>query len=131
MARQRSPYKTGNGSIRTQHLYLIGHVPYIIFVKLGITGNLKRRKTQIAKKVPGTVFVICSARIPLAWHLEQKIHRVLSPFRVMTACWGKEWYLFPVIIVVIPLILILKYTRYVIGGIVIALILFIFYSILS
>ncbi|MCF8246208.1 MAG: hypothetical protein K9J37_05360 [Saprospiraceae bacterium] len=88
--------KSGNGTSRRQWLYLYLHVPFLFLVKLGISGNYKRRARQVGRQSFGWAVPIFAVRIPFAWQCEQTMHRL---FRVFNIHFGgsKEWYLFPIV----------------------------------
>ncbi|MCC6724872.1 MAG: hypothetical protein IT258_10205 [Saprospiraceae bacterium] len=87
--------KSGNGTSSRQWLYLYLNVPFIFLVKVGISGDYKRRAKRVAKHIIGWPVPIFAVRIPFAWQCEQAFHRF---FRLMSIRYGgsREWYLFPV-----------------------------------
>ncbi len=91
-----SKRKSGNGSSRRQWLYLYVHLPAIFLVKIGISGDYRRRAKQVAKHSPGWPVPVFAVKIPFAWQCEQAMHRL---FRIFNVHFGgsKEWYFFPVI----------------------------------
>ncbi|MBI1224087.1 MAG: hypothetical protein GC192_02510 [Bacteroidetes bacterium] len=91
-----SKRKSGNGTSSRQWLYLYVNIPLIILVKLGVSGDFRRRAKQVGKKSIGWVVPIFAVKIPFAWHFEQSMHRF---FRLFNVKYGgsKEWYFFPII----------------------------------
>lgn len=91
-----SKRKSGNGTSHRQWLYLYVHVPLIVLVKLGISGNYKRRARQVGRNSYGWALPVFAVKIPFAWQCEQTMHRL---FRVFNIHFGgsREWYFFPII----------------------------------
>lgn len=89
--------RTGNGTMIPQWIYIKIMFPYICWIKIGITGNLKARTKANSDKLPGIVIPVAVAFIPFAWQLEQWLHSWL-PFNVRFKRFGKECYWLPAII---------------------------------
>jgi hypothetical protein len=78
--------RTGNGTARTQWLYVLWNFPFIWTVKIGISGDHKRRHKQVDKSAPGWDFIVYAVRIPFAYQVEQTVHGLMSWCRV--GFWG-------------------------------------------
>jgi hypothetical protein len=87
--------KSGNGTRNSQWLYLYLNFPLVFLVKIGISGNYKRRARQVAKQGFGKPIPVFAVKIPFAWDCEQAMHRWFSWFRVRYGG-SKEWYWFPI-----------------------------------
>ena len=91
---------------KTGHiLYLMVHVPFVWWWKIGITGKTaKGRAKQVDRAVFGWPVVVMVVPIPGAYLIEQDLHR---RFRWMNCRYYRgdgmsEWFWFPVILVVLP-----------------------------
>jgi hypothetical protein len=78
--------RTGNGTARTQWLYVLWNIPFIWTVKVGISGNHKRRHREVDKSAPGWDFIVYAVRIPFAYQVEQTVHGLMAWCRV--GFWG-------------------------------------------
>jgi hypothetical protein len=78
--------RTGNGTGRAQWLYILWNFPFIWTVKIGISGDHKRRHKQVDKSAPGWDFIVYAVRIPFAYQVEQTVHGLMSWCRV--GFWG-------------------------------------------
>jgi len=87
--------KSGNGTSNRQWVYLYLNVPLILLVKVGISGNYKRRARQVEKTTFGWSIPIFAVKIPFAWQCEQTMHRLFRWFNIRYGG-SKEWYFFPV-----------------------------------
>lgn len=96
--------KSGNGTSNRQWLYLYVNVPLIVLVKVGISGDYKRRARQVAKSGIGWPVPVFAVRVPFAYQYEQAMHRLFSWFNVRYAG-SREWYLFPIVPVAIGIML--------------------------
>ena len=74
--------RTGNRTWNTQLVYILGNFPFVMVVKIGITGNMKRRLSQIDKSAPGNDRVLFRMKIWGAYYLEQLVHFLCYPLRV-------------------------------------------------
>ncbi len=74
------PAKSGNGTIATQDLYLLVNIPFIWIVKIGISGDGKKRARDIDKSAIGIDVLVCKLRFPFAYHTEQLIHSACRLF---------------------------------------------------
>ena len=73
---------TGNGTWNFQWIYVMWNVPHIHVCKVGIAGSLKKRQRQVDASAPGRDLIIWAMYVPLAYQVEQALHRLFSPFRV-------------------------------------------------
>lgn len=93
---RRKKSRTGNGTSAVQWLYVLWNLPFIWVVKIGIGGQLKRRKKQVDKSAPGIDLIIFALPIPFAYQVEQSLHRICAPIRVKFQGSGHtERFLFP------------------------------------
>lgn len=96
--------KSQSGSI----LYLMVHLPFFWWVKVGITSkSAENRAKQVDRAVWGKPRVIMVVWIPGAYFIEQDLHR---RFRLLNQRFYKgdgssEWFLFPVALILWPLML--------------------------
>lgn len=96
--------KSQSGSI----LYLMVHLPFFWWVKVGITSkSAENRAKQVDKAVWGKPRVIMAVWIPGAYFIEQDLHRRFSRLnqRFYRGDGSSEWFLFPVALVLWPLML--------------------------
>lgn len=64
-------------------LYLFWNFPRILTVKIGISGNARKRLKQVDKSAPGRDFLIFAFPfMPGAYYCEQMIHWICAPLRV-------------------------------------------------
>ena len=84
--------KSGNGVSHRQWLYLYVNVPFIILVKVGISGDYKRRARQVTKSSFGWAIPVFAVKVPFAWQCEQGMHRMFRWFNIRYGG-SKEWYL--------------------------------------
>lgn len=89
--------RTGNGTAIPQWIYIKILFPYVCWIKVGITGNLKARTKANSEKLPGIVIPVAVAFIPYAWQLEQWLHSWL-PFNIRWRGFGRECYWLPAVI---------------------------------
>ncbi len=87
--------KSGNGTNKRQWLYLYLNIPLIIFVKIGISGDYRRRAGEVDKDAFGWVVPVFAVRIPYAWQIEQSLHQLFGFLNVRFGG-SREWFLFPV-----------------------------------
>jgi hypothetical protein len=104
--------RTGNGTARTQWLYVLWNFPFIWTVKIGISGNHKRRRREVDKSAPGWDFIVYAVRIPFAYQVEQTVHSLMSWCRV--GFWGsghteRFWFVAAVPAVALSLVVFLLY----------------------
>lgn len=86
-------------------LYLMIHLPFFWWWKIGITGKTaKERAKQLDRATIGRPFVVMAVPIPGAYLIEQDLHRRLSWFncRWHRGDGGTEYFWFPVALVVLP-----------------------------
>ena len=74
--------RSGNNTSARQWLYIMGNLPYIWTVKVGITGSPALRLEQVNETNKGFDFYIFKIRIPFAWQVEQWVHEKMSWARV-------------------------------------------------
>lgn len=74
--------KTGNGTAAKQWLYIFWNIPFIWVVKIGISGNVKRRRHQVGKTSPGFDIPVWYIPIFFAYQIEQALHSGLDFLRV-------------------------------------------------
>ena len=89
-------------------LYLMIHLPFIWWVKVGITSKTADvRAKQVDRAVWGKPRVIMAVWIPGAYLIEQDLHRRFSWLnqRFYKGDGSTEWFLFPVAFVVLPFML--------------------------
>ena len=89
-------------------LYLMVHFPFIWWWKIGITGKTAEgRAKQVDKAVFGRPFPVMVVIIPGAYLIEQDLHRRFSFLnqRFYRGDGSTEWFLFPVALVMLPLML--------------------------
>jgi T5orf172 domain len=109
--------KTGNGTSNRQWLYLYVNVPMVVLVKIGISGNYKRRAKQVAKSSFGWTIPVFAVKIPFAWQIEQAMHRLFNWFNIPYGG-SKEWFLFPVAPVALAIMLLALVLEWVIFALV-------------
>ena len=86
-------------------IYILGNAPYLFLVKIGISKNVKTRRSGVEKTTKGVPFVIFSLSVPFAYFFEQLIHVVCRPLNVGWYGSGKtEWFIFPAILIALPVI---------------------------
>lgn len=76
-------------------LYLMVHVPYIWFVKIGITGkSAKERARGIDRTMFGFPVPVFFCFVPGAYHIEQALHRNLAGLsaRFYRGDGSSEWF---------------------------------------
>lgn len=78
--------RTGNGTTNRQWLYIFWNFPFIWIVKIGIGGDMWKRRKQVDKSAPGIDIPIWFIYIPFAYQLEQFIHSIMSIIQV--PFWG-------------------------------------------
>lgn len=79
-------------------LYLMVHFPFVIFVKIGITGkSAKRRARQIDRAVFGFPVPVMVMFLPNVRGFEQALHRMFSGLsvRFYRGDGSTEWFLIP------------------------------------
>lgn len=86
---------SGNGTPHRQWLYLYINVPLLVLVKIGISGNYKRRAKQVSGEVFGWSIPVFAVKIPFAFQCEQALHRLFGLFNVRFGG-SREWFLVPV-----------------------------------
>lgn len=85
-------------------LYLMVHVPFIWFFKIGITSvgiGAGKRAKQLDRAVIGRPFTIMALFVPGAYHIEQDLHRrfAFCHYRFYTGDGSSEWFfLFPILL---------------------------------
>lgn len=81
--------------------------PLIFLVKIGITGNLQRRKKNISDSTFGIAVPIIIFYLYNAHGLEQWLHRVLAPLNVrLRGSGGTEWFLVIGLVIALPILII-------------------------
>ncbi|MEK7255996.1 MAG: GIY-YIG nuclease family protein, partial [Bacteroidota bacterium] len=96
--------KSGNGVSRRQWLYLYINLPFLVLVKIGISGDYKRRAREVNEAAFGWTIPVFAVKIPFAWQCEQNMHRLFGIFNIRFGG-SKEWFLFPVAPVAIVIML--------------------------
>lgn len=79
-------------------LYLMVHFPFVIFVKIGITGkSAERRAKQIDRAVFGFPVPVMVMFLPNVRGIEQALHRMFSGLsvRFYRGDGSTEWFLIP------------------------------------
>jgi len=97
-----------NNSKSGSILYLMIHLPFFWWVKVGITSkSAENRAKQVDRAVWGKPRVIMAVWIPGAYFIEQDLHRRFSRLnqRFYKGDGSTEWFLFPVALVLWPLML--------------------------
>lgn len=86
-------------------LYLMVHVPWVIFWKIGIGYDAFKRAKQVDRAMFGFPFPVMVLFIPGAYYVEQALHRQFSFFsvRFYEGDGASEWFL----IVVAPIVFLL------------------------
>lgn len=76
-------------------VYIFINVPYIWKCKIGISGNVRRRRRKVSRSTPGFVIPVWVVYVPFAKKLEGQLHRFFglfkSPFRKGSG--RSEWFL--------------------------------------
>lgn len=70
--------RTGNGTTNRQWLYVFWNLPYFLVVKIGIGGDMWKRRRQVDKSAKGIDIPIWFIYIPFAYQLEQFIHSIMD-----------------------------------------------------
>lgn len=89
-------------------LYLMIHIPFVWWVKVGITGKTAQsRAKQIDRAVFGFPLVVMAVPIPWAYLIEQDLHRRFHWLncRFYRKDGSTEWFWFPVAAIVLPFML--------------------------
>lgn len=97
-----------NSSKSGSILYLMVHLPFFWWVKVGITSkSAENRAKQVDRAVWGKPRVIMAVWIPGAYFIEQDLHRRFSRLnqRFYKGDGSTEWFLFPVALILWPLML--------------------------
>lgn len=89
--------RTGNGTINAQWLYIFVNFPLLILVKIGISGNVGKRRKQVSDKVFGVAIPVWAVYIPFAYSTEQAMHGLFSWGNIRLNGFGKEWFILPVL----------------------------------
>lgn len=79
-------------------LYLMIHVPFVWWVKIGITGrSASKRAKQIDEAVFGFPVPVMIMILPGVYEIEQSLHRALSPLnaRFYKGTGHTEWFWIP------------------------------------
>lgn len=90
-------------------LYLMVHIPFFWWWKIGITGvgvGASKRAKRIGQSVFGFPVPIMIVPVPFCYHIEQGMHRFLSPlnFRFYKKDGSTEWFWFPAVAFAVPVI---------------------------
>lgn len=83
--------------MRAGWLYLMLHFPFVVFVKIGITGKtVNGRAKQIDRAMPGFPVPIMVMYLPAVRQFEQGFHRLFSPLsaRFYRGDGSTEWFWF-------------------------------------
>lgn len=88
--------RSGNGTSSRQWLYMYVHFPLFFLVKLGISGNYKRRAKQVGNQTMGWAIPIFAVKIPFAWQCEQAMHWLFRWFSIRFFG-SREWYVLPIL----------------------------------
>lgn len=78
-------------------LYVMMHVPFVVFTKIGITGvGAGKRAKQIDEAVFGFPLPVAIMVLPFVYQIEQFLHALFSPLRVRfyKGDGHTEWFLF-------------------------------------
>lgn len=91
-------------------LYLMVHIPFVVFWKIGITNfsvGASKRSDVIARSVFGFPFPVLVVPIPFCYQTEQAIHRMLSPLNVVfyKGDGASEYFWFPAAVFMAAIIL--------------------------
>jgi hypothetical protein len=81
-------------------LYLMIHVPFLVFWKIGITNTnvgASKRARSIDAEMFGFPFPVFFVPVPFAYHIEQWLHGMLKPLNVSfyNGSGRTEWFWFP------------------------------------
>jgi hypothetical protein len=87
--------KSGNGTSNRQWLYLYINFPIFFLVKIGISGDYKRRAKQVNSSTFGWTVPVFAVKIPYAFQCEQAMHKLFNGFNIRYGG-SKEWFLLPV-----------------------------------
>lgn len=105
MRRRKRRARRGRKS-RAQFLYLMINIPLIFAVKIGITGNVSRRKKNISESVFGIAVPVAIFYIYDAHGFEQFLHRMLKPFHIPFHGSGKtEWFFVLALVLALPILI--------------------------
>lgn len=105
MRRRKRRVRRGKKS-RAQFLYLMINIPLIFAVKIGITGNVSRRKKNISESVFGIAVPVAIFYIYDAHGFEQFLHRMLKPFHIPFHGSGKtEWFFVLALVLALPILI--------------------------
>lgn len=66
-------WRTGNGTMAPQWLYVKMHFPFFWVWKIGITGSILRRTRENNRRVWGFWIPVACTYIPYAYQLEQRL----------------------------------------------------------
>lgn len=87
-------------------IYLMWNIPFIWLVKVGIAKNVRVRRGNISKSMPGNAVVLFSMKVPAARQLESFIHALCWMFSARWFGSGKsEWFFFPAALIAIPVMI--------------------------
>lgn len=78
-------------------IYLFINIPFVWFVKIGISRNAWQRSRQVSKKVPGLALPIWAVPMPNAEGLERQLHGFFKRFNLKAKGFGREWFFLPVL----------------------------------
>lgn len=89
-------------------LYILVHLPWIVFFKIGITGigiGASKRARQIGKEVFGFPVPVFFVPIPFCYTTEQFLHKMFKGLNVRfyNGTGASEFFWFPVAVFVIPI----------------------------
>ena len=78
--RRSPPRRSGNNTTAAQWIYFFIHFPAFWLCKIGISGNVKRRKKEEDKSVWGFYIPVFAVWVWNAYGLEQFQHRIFKAF---------------------------------------------------
>jgi hypothetical protein len=104
LAKERKMNKSQKGWL----LYIMVHLPFVFFMKVGITslsiGAMARAKS-IDRTMPGFPLPIFAVPIPGAYYVEQALHQMMKRFKVVfyKGNGRKEWFFMAPAFVALPI----------------------------
>ena len=91
MKRRRK--KSGNGTKSRQWIYIFVNIPFVLLCKVGISGNVSKRRKEVSESTPGIAVPIFAMKIRNAYGVEQFIHHGFEFLNVPWFGSGKtEWF---------------------------------------
>jgi len=103
---KRSRRSKRGASSRAQFLYVMINFPLIFAAKIGITGNVSKRKRNISESVFGIAVPVAVFYIYDAHGFEQFLHKLLKPMNIPFHGSGKtEWFFVFALVIAVPLLI--------------------------